>query len=183
MKKQKIQLIIIAVLLVIFITGYFMIKNSNLKDEDDSEETSDIKVTNVVSGDVVEMEYLKDGQTLDFIKDGDSWYYKDDRSIPIIQTDLTTMLDYACSISTKTVIDAPEDLKTYGLNNPSNTISLTLKDGSIVQIIFGDYLSITGDYYAMVSGDDNIYAISSYYATSFDKTLDDLTEKETSTEK
>ncbi len=112
MKKQKIQLIIIAVLLVLFIAGYFMLKNSNLKDEDDSEKTSDIKVTNVVSGDVVEMEYLKDGQTLDFIKDGDSWYYKDDRSIPIIQTDLTTMLDYACSISTKTVIDAPEDLKT-----------------------------------------------------------------------
>lgn len=72
MKKQKIQLIIIAVLLVLFIAGYFMIKNSNIKDENDSEETSDIKVTNVASEDVVEMEYLKDGQTLDFIKDGDS---------------------------------------------------------------------------------------------------------------
>lgn len=183
MKKQKIQLIIFAVFLVIFITGYFMIKNSNIKDENDLEKTSDIKVTDVTSTDVIEMEYLKDGKTLDFVKDGDSWYYKDDKSIPIIQTDLTTMLDYACSISTKTVIDAPEDLKTYGLNNPANTISLTLKDGSIVQIMIGDYLSITGDYYAMVTGDDNIYAISSYYATSFDKSLDDLTEKETSTEK
>ena len=177
MKKQKIQLIIIGIILIFVVAAYTIIKNSGSSQEEETK-TVNINVTNVTEGDVTELEYIYQGKTMDFVKQKDTWYYKGDKNIPIVQSDITNMVSYACSISTNTVIEQPEELKNYGLENPTNTVSLTLQDGSVVQIMIGDYLSITGDYYAMVTGDSSIYTIASYYATCFEKSIDELTEQE-----
>lgn len=174
MKKQKIQIFILMVILVFCILGYFIIKNSN-QNKEEVEDTS-ITVTDVASENVVEMEYIYDGKTITFIKENDTWYDKEDKSIPIMQSEITTMLNYACKITTNTSIPDAEDLSVYGLLNPANMVSLTLTDGSVVQLMIGDYLSITGEYYAKTAGDDTVYTIPSYCVAAFEKSVDDLTE-------
>ena len=164
MKKQKVQLIVVAILLVLCIAGYFIIKNVNKNTEQEATTTT-ITVTNVESDNVKEIEYIYNGEAIAFIKDGDTWYYKNDKNITILQSEITTMLGYVCNVMTSTKID-----------NPENTISMTLSDGSVVQIIVGDYLSITGEYYAMTSGDDAVYTIPSYCVSAFGKSIDELTE-------
>lgn len=175
MKKQKVQLIVVAILLVLCIAGYFIIKNVNKNTEQEATTTT-ITVTNVESDNVKEIEYIYNGEAIAFIKDGDTWYYKNDKNITILQSEITTMLGYVCNVMTSTKIDNPEVLSVYGLDNPENTISMTLSDGSVVQIIVGDYLSITGEYYAMTSGDDAVYTIPSYCVSAFGKSIDELTE-------
>lgn len=178
MKKQRIQLILIVIVLILLIGGYFWVKNMNTqKEADKKNESSAVSVTNVVQDDVTEMEYLKDGKTITLIREGTLWYDKEDKGITLQQSDINTMLSYACSISTETVIEQPQELSEYGLDNLYNTISLTLKDSSVVQIMIGDYLSISGEYYAMTSGDSMVYTIPSYYVSAFDKSIEDLTQK------
>lgn len=183
MKKQKIQLIFFAVILILCASGYFLIKNVNEKKAAEKvEDTDTISVTKINQNDVTEIEYIYNGETIDFVKEGDTWKYKEDKTIPILQSEITTMLGYVCSITSDTQIDAPSDLSVYGLKNPSNTVSITLSDGSVVQVMIGDYLSINGMYYAMTTGDSNVYTIPSYTATCFDKSVEDLTETQETTE-
>lgn len=189
MKKQKIQFIGVLCILVLCIAGYFLAKDLKTKQEKaDTEDSAKTNVTQVTEDDVVKMEYLYDGKNISLVKKEDTWYDEADQSIVLSQSDINGMLSYACNITASTVIDEPESLDSYGLSNPSNTISLTLSDGSVVQILIGDYLDITGEYYAMIPGDSNVYTVSSYVATSFEKSIEDLldttdaTTEETATE-
>lgn len=175
MKKQKVQMIIVLCILVLGVGGYMAAKNMPKEDET-TVVSENHTVTNVAQDDVVEMTYLYEGSIIELVKENDVWKSKEDKSLTLNQTQIETMLGYVCSISTDTVIPDPESLAEYGLTNPTNTICLTLSDGSIVQVLIGDYLDITGENYILLAGDAQVYTVSSYIATSFEKSLDDLIE-------
>lgn len=180
MKKQNAQLIVLVTVLILCICGYFVVKGMP---EEETEVTSQsYTVSNVDQNDVIEMSYFYEGEIINLIKTNDEWKLKDDASVNLEQSVIETMLGYVCSITTDTVIESPESLAEYGLTNPSNTICLTLSDESVVQLLIGDYMDITGEYYALLAGDSKVYTISSYIASSFQKsTLDLIAEEEEET--
>ena len=181
MKKQKIQMIFILCILVLCVGGYLAAKNMP-KEEAETVVSESHTVTNVTQTDVVEMTYLYEGDIVELVKENDEWKSKEDVSLTLNQTLITTMLGYVCQITSYTIITDVEALADYGLTNPSNTICLTLNDGSVVQVLVGDYLDITGDNYILLAGDPNVYTISSYTVNSFQKSLDDLIAEEEETE-
>lgn len=181
MKKQKLQMILILCILVLCVGGYIAAKNIPEK-ETETVASQSYTVTNVAQDNVVEMSYLYEGNIIELIKEEDEWKSKEDTNLPLSQALITTMLDYVCRITSDTIITEVDSLADYGLTNPSNTICLTLNDGSVVQVLVGDYLDITGDNYILLAGDPNVYTISSYTANSFQKSLEDLVEVKEETE-
>lgn len=176
MKKQNAQLIVLVTVLILCICGYFVVKEMP---EEETEVTSQsYTVSNVDKNDVIEMSYFYEGEIINLIKTNDEWKLKEDSSVNLEQSVVETMLGYVCSITTDTVIESPESLAEYGLTNPSNTICLTLSDESVVQLLIGDYMDITGEYYALLAGDSKVYTISSYIASSFQKSTLDLIAEE-----
>ena len=183
MKKQKRQFFIIVCILVFCVGGYLIAKNIP-KEEETTVGTESRTVTSITQSEVSGLSYLYEGNIIELIKEDGIWKSSEDKNLSLDQTVISNMLSYVCSITTDTVIENPESLAEYGLTNPENTISLTLADGSLVQLLIGDYLDINGEYYALLAGDTNVYTISSYIPSTFNKSLDMLivTEEETTQE-
>lgn len=172
MKKQNAQMIVLLTILILCVCGYFVVKS--IPEEESKVTSESYTVSNVVEEDVIGISYFYEGNIIDLVKENDTWTLKEDASLGLDQATIESMLGYVCSITTDTVIDSPDSLAEYGLSNPSNTICLTLSDESVVQILIGDYMDMTGEYYALLAGDANVYTISSYIPVAFEKSVDEL---------
>lgn len=179
MKKQNAQMLLLITILILCICGYFIVKSIPEETEVISESYT---VSSVAQEEVIGMSYLYEGNIVDLIKEKDTWTVKDNEELSLDQSIIENMLGYVCSITTDTKIDSPEALADYGLSNPSNTICLTLKDESVVQLLIGDYIDMTGEYYVLLAGDANVYTISSYIPVAFEKSVDELIAEEETTE-
>lgn len=172
MRKQNIQMLVLVSILVLCILGYLLVKA--MPEEETQVNSQSHMVTNVIQEDVVEISYLYEGDIIELAKENDMWVVKENMAWNLEQSMIDTMLGYICSITTDTVIEDPQSLEEYGLLNPSNTICLTLSDGGVVQLLIGDYINMTGEYYALLAGDVNVYTVSSYIPMAFEKSVEEL---------
>ena len=93
------------------------------------------------------------------------------------------LLSQISSITTQeTVVESPEDLAQYGLEEPFRTIEAKFADGTSVTILAGSESPLLSKYYIQVQDDPNVYLISSYIVTDFDKTAEEFVEEETTEE-
>ena len=118
------------------------------------------------------------------VKTDDIWT---ENSLPdetIKESTVNTLLNEIANITTtETVVEAPEDLSQYGLEEPFRTITAVLSDGTQVVIYAGNKSDLLSEYYIKVEGDDNVYLVSSNIVTDFDKDPEDfIDETETETE-
>jgi len=113
----------------------------------------------------------------DFAKEEDKWVNTDDREMPLNQTLVSSLVNNIAGITTESVVEQPEDLSEYGLDNPVRTIKATLENGSSIIIYVGNQNDLTGDYYIRLEGDDRVYGISSYVVTAFDKEPEEFIEE------
>ena len=182
MKKQKIQILILLVLCIVCVGGYFIIRNHTFETE---EETVSVDVTNFNKDDVTEL-IISGDHEVHLVKSDDVWT---ENSLPdetIKESTVNTLLNEIANITTtETVVEAPEDLSQYGLEEPFRTITAVLSDGTQVVIYAGNKSDLLSEYYIKVEGNDNVYLVSSNIVTDFDKDPEDFideTETETATE-
>ena len=131
MKKQKIQILILLVLCIVCVGGYFIIRNHTFETE---EETVSVDVTNFNKDDVTEL-ILSGDHEVHLVKTDDIWT---ENSLPdetIKESTVNTLLNEIANITTtETVVEAPEDLSQYGLEEPFRTITAVLSDGTQVTL-------------------------------------------------
>ena len=182
MKKQKIQILILLVLCIVCVGGYFIIRNHTFETE---EETVSVDVTNFNKDDVTEL-ILSGDHEVHLVKTDDAWTESSLPDETIKESTVNTLLNEIANITTtETVVEAPEDLSQYGLEEPFRTITAVLSDGTQVVIYAGNKSDLLSEYYIKVEGDDNVYLVSSNIVTDFDKDPEDFideTETETATE-
>ena len=180
MKKQKVQVIVLAVLCLICAGGYFWIRSRDFETEEVIPETV---VTDFEPGDVTELIVTWDNE-LDFVKAEDgTWTENSLEGKAIDQDSVNMLLSQISSITTQeTVVESPEDLAQYGLEEPFRTIEAKFADGTSVTILAGSESPLLSKYYIQVQDDPNVYLISSYIVTDFDKTAEEFVEEETTEE-
>ena len=173
MKKQKIQLIVMLVILLAFIGCFFGLKSYNEAKENevdeplytawslDSEDIATIHVVN--STDDYELEYFDE-----------TWYFVDDAETALTQSTVTSMISDFCDITSDKVIESPENLSDYGLETPEITVTATMTDGTTHTLYIGDLNETASLYYIMIDDSDTVYTVSSTLHTHFNKTADDL---------
>lgn len=175
MKKKKIQFIVLAVICIVCIGGYFLLKNMDFSQEEEETETV---VTDFSKDDVKELTVTGDHE-LHFVREGDGWT---ESSIPdeaIKESSVNYLLTLIDNITTtETVVEAPEDLSEYGLEEPVRTIRVVLNDDTAVTIYAGSESELLSKYYIQVEGDANVYLVSSYIVTEFEKDPDYFIEEE-----
>lgn len=166
MKKKRIQFIILAVLCILCIGGYFLLKNTDFAQE---EETAKTAVTDFPKDDVKELTVTGD-YNLHFVKENDAWTETSIPGEPIQESSVNYLLTLIDNITTtETVVESPDDLSTYGLEEPVRTIQATLNDDTVVTVYAGSESSLLSKYYIQVDGDPNVYLVSSYIVTEFEK--------------
>ncbi len=79
-----------------------------------------------------------------------------------LDTELTeTLIAYTTLISATDKVNAPGELKSYGLDASSCSAVITYTDGSSVTLTVGDQTPSKDGYYVQMSGDNNVYIFES----------------------
>ncbi|MCD2493516.1 DUF4340 domain-containing protein [Lacrimispora sp. NSJ-141] len=179
MKGKK--LIIVLILLVICIGAYFVVRRLDLNKTDSGEEEK-VYVNQMEADVITGFSYVCGEDTLAFSKDGDTWRYDGNHELSMNQTSMASMAAALAEIQAVQVLEDHEELSEYGLDTPSNTISITTKEGTR-ELIIGNENEAADGYYAMINGEDKVYLISSSLPSKFSAALDTLEETEAEDEK
>lgn len=177
MKKQKIQMCILLAVCGLCVGGYFAISRHEFEIK---EELSEVLVTDFNKDDVTGLTVSGDYE-LKLVK-GDDGVWKEE-SIPekaIKQESVNMLLSEIDNITTsETVIEAPEDLSQYGLDEPFRTITAELSDGTSVTICAGAKSDLLSKYYVKTESGESVYMVDSYIVEDFAKMPEELVEEET----
>lgn len=184
MKKQKKQLLALCILLLICIVAWVGLTKWNKSQEQkkkEEEEASKVTVTDVNTEDVNAFSYQYNNETLSFVKEDDTWYYEADKSISLDQDTMETLIATTAQLTAEQEIKDYEDLSEYGLETPSNTITLTTGDGTTTLLI-GNKNDMLSQYYVKTNQSDSIYLAGSAVYTTYQKGIADLTVTESTEE-
>jgi hypothetical protein len=121
----------------------------------------------------------KDAAPLRLEKDSAGlWRITAPESYPADQDAVSALLGSLSNLAADRVVeDKVADLKPYGLDNPSLTLDVALKDRQDHKLLLGDDTPAGGNVYAMLAPDPRIFTLASYTKTSIDKGIDDLRDK------
>lgn len=102
---------------------------------------------------------LTNGQgELSFTKVEDAWQYDGDASFLADQEAVEDLAEQVGSLAAIRVIDDPEDLSAYGLDEPALQATVTAGDGTAVTLLLGD---VSDSYcYAKRTDSDTVYTVS-----------------------
>lgn len=177
MKKQKIRMCILLAVCGLCVGGYFAISRHEFEIK---EELSEVLVTDFNKDDVTGLTVSGDYE-LKLVK-GDDGVWKEE-SIPekaIKQESVNMLLSEIDNITTsETVIEAPEDLSQYGLDEPFRTITAELSDGTSVTLCAGAKSDLLSKYYVKTESGESVYMVDTYIVEDFAKTPEELVEEET----
>ena len=176
MKKQKIQFIVLLIVLAVLVVATFGMKwyNKNKEEEKTAEEeAATIYISNVDTDSITAFSYEVNQVTYSFTKNGDTWTYDGDTSIDIDEDAINTMLDTFSSLTATDEITY-DDLSDFGLDNPTDLVTFTTEDGS-TSIYVGNKNDMLGSYYVMTGEDSKVYLTETSLADKFSKTIEELT--------
>ena len=182
MKKQRKQLVIMAVFLGFLICAYFGLGVYNDTQAQKEEEEQTVIVTNFDYEDVVAFSYDYNEETYTFTKTDDVWTYDQKPGFDVDESLVESMLATAGSLLGEEIITEYESIETYGFDTPQKTLSFTLSDGSTINIQIGDYNDIVGYYYLMIDGDSNLYLVDGTLLSTFEVSYTELEYVEEETE-
>ncbi len=158
MNRNKIILILIlAAALAGIVTATVILLYSPAKGQTDQNQL--IQVSNISHKDLLSIDIIHDDNSMGIIRQGEEWVDSDGNgkvdniTCELIATNL-------CYVFSDSIVDTnPDSLEAYRLDEPVLTATLTLKDGSQVEYIFGRETADKTQVYFMVSGNDNVYTM------------------------
>ena len=148
------------------------------KTESSSEEESKTEVFSVKTDDIKSLEFIVDKKEVTFEKKDDSWVKKDETAFPVNQTTLDSAASAIEKVEADRVLKKVDDLTEYGLDSPSNTVTVDTSDGT-TKFNIGDENTSTNQYYISKDDDDStVYVVAADTVTPFMKSLYDYAQGE-----
>lgn len=183
MKRKSVTLISALVLLAALCGAYYGIQKYSAEQEKKAQEESESEVVELFSEDstsITKLKFIIEKTEVVFEKENDIWYKEDESEFPVDQDILTDAANSISSVTSEIEIDDVEDLEQYGLDDPSNTITITTEDG--VETIFkiGSENESVNQYYVEKGDEKNkVYLVDSTIIDPFMKTLYEYAKAET----
>lgn len=148
------------------------------KTESSSEEESKTEVFSVKKDDIKSLEFIVDKKEVTFEKKDDSWVKKDETAFPVNQTTLDSAASAIETVEADRVLEDVEDLTEYGLDSPSNTVTVDTADGT-TKFNIGDENTSTNQYYISRDDDDStVYVVAADTVSPFMNSLYDYAQGE-----
>lgn len=182
-KKNNKMLIILGGILGLACLLYLAITRIQAANEakEESEAAAESEAARVFvsdMGDVTSLT-LKTGEAeLTFVKDGETWHYKEDEKFPAAQEVLNSMAETMKKFEADRKLEGGDELSAYGFGKDNLSVSATDTAGNTKTLIYGD---VAGDgYYVKAEDADTVYTAGTTLYSQFQgKTLYDFVESET----
>ena len=179
MKKKNTALIAGIIILALLLVFYLVLHNSSKEDSQDTEKTSETAFETTVD-DISEAVFKSGENEYKFTKSDDIWKYNGEENFPLDQSAFEEIISKFEKIAADRVLEKPDNISEYGLDDPTVTVSLKDKDGKEQTLQFGDTNSVTSSSYMTLNKDnEKVYMVSSTIVTSLQFDINDLAEKET----
>ncbi|MCD7836783.1 MAG: DUF4340 domain-containing protein [Lachnospiraceae bacterium] len=174
MKRQPLQLAVLAAAVVILVAAFIGIQYYNDAQEEKAGTDDYQIIVDIDRDDIIKFSYEYDGETYAFEKTDDTWYYVDDTSMNINVNIVETMLQKLAQLKVVQSIENVTDMSQYGLDEGYLTFEYETGDSSYVLHI-GSRNSVTGVYYMAMPSETTVYMIE-YYSLlgSFERTPEDM---------
>ncbi|MDD3173410.1 MAG: DUF4340 domain-containing protein, partial [Herbinix sp.] len=181
-KRNAVTLVSLLLALIALIGVYIWYSNKSAA-EDSTEGPESIPVATLDTTKVTALHYIGDDVDINFVLEDGVWKSKEELNRPINQDNITSMLSTISEITAyQKVVETPDNLADFGLDNPSSYIQATLEDGSTVTLSLGAE-AVTGDgNYALVNDDTAVYLVKSTYKAGLSFTNLDMTKVEAAPE-
>ena len=178
--KKSTKLVSAVVVLAVLGGVYVGLNTYVTKEEstESSEEESKTEVYSVKTDDIKSLEFIIDKKDTVFEKKDDSWVKKDETAFPVNQTTLDSAASALEKVEADRVLENVDDLTDYGLDSPSNSVTVTTDDGT-TKFNIGDENTSTNQYYIAKDDEDStVYVVSSSTVTPFMNSLYDYAQGE-----
>ena len=179
--KKSTKLVSAAIVLAVLGGVYVGLNTYVTKEEStesSSEEESKTEVYSVKTDDIKSLEFIIDKKDTVFEKKDDSWVKKDETAFPVNQTTLDSAASALEKVEADRVLENVDDLTEYGLDSPSNSVTVTTDDGT-TKFNIGDENTSTNQYYLAKDDEDStVYVVSSSTVTPFMNSLYDYAQGE-----
>lgn len=186
MRKQKIQLVVVLVLLVAVLLSFLLLRLWNRREQ--QKEASDrIPLLSLDAADVTTITVMTEaeGTRYQLVRDGEGWKVTDASGIEeTAKTDtVQQMLDAVITLEGTHPIGNVEDYAQYGLDPPGMTIGIrTENEASETHVIrIGDLSTGASMYYARMNDAGEVYLITTLVKSLYDVQPDTLIAKDTDT--
>lgn len=177
MKKKSMNLITAVAVLVVLSGAYVGVKTYVAKQEEKEnaeEEEEKTQVFSISSEDVHSIKFVIDKKEVTFEKNNDEWVKSDEKDFPVDQDKLIEAIGSLNNVEADRVLDNVTDTTEYGLDDPTNTITITDKDGKETVLHVGMENASTSQYYVENGEDESkIYVVADSVFQPFMKTLYD----------
>ena len=178
---KKSTKLVSAVVVLAVLGGVYVGLNTYVSKEEkteSSEEESKTEVFSVKTDDIKSLEFIVDKKETTFEKKDDSWVKKDQTAFPVNQTTLDSAASAIEKVEADRVLKKVDDLTEYGLDSPSNTVTVDTSDGT-TKFNIGDENTSTNQYYISKDDDDStVYVVAADTVTPFMKSLYDYAQGE-----
>ena len=178
---KKSTKLVSAVVVLAALGGVYVGLNTYVSKEEkteSSEEESKTEVFSVKTDDIKSLEFIVDKKEVTFEKKDDSWVKKDETAFPVNQTTLDSAASAIKKVEADRVLEDVEDLTEYGLDSPSNTVTVDTVDGT-TKLNIGDENTSTNQYYISKDDDDStVYVVAADTVSPFMNSLYDYAQGE-----
>ena len=178
---KKSTKLVSAVVVLAVLGGVYVGLNTYVSKEEkteSSEEESKTEVFSMKTDDIKSLEFIVDKKEVTFEKKDDSWVKKDETAFPVNQTTLDSAASAIETVEADRVLEDVEDLTEYGLDSPSNTVTVDTADGT-TKFNIGDENTSTNQYYISRDDDDStVYVVAADTVSPFMDSLYDYAQGE-----
>ena len=182
-KKKKGKGLLFAVLiLIVLLVLYFVIDLQQKKadQEAEKEETKDSSLPVSVTDDEIAKVTVKNGDvTMSYTKNDDTWTYEEDSDFPLDESAVDTKMSKLTSLTVDRVLESPEDLSEYGLDEPKQEVTVLKTDGTAFTLYIGNQNSSNNDFYVKVDDGTDVYTMPASSVNVFDMQPYDVAKADT----
>jgi hypothetical protein len=174
-KKNAVTLILLLFALAGLVGFYFWYTNREPVSEEAAEDTT-IALSTIKSEKIDSLHYIYDDADITFVKEGEGWVSEEDKSRPINQDRVKSILGLVDEISaTRIIAEKAENLEDFGLADPTSYLQAIQKDGTKVTLQIGNKAATGDGYYALVNEDGKVYLLANTYGSNLKFTNTDMT--------
>ena len=175
MKKKMLMPLLCLLLLILLLGVYFILKNNKKEEGESTESAETIAVNELDASQVASVSFLVEGEEKKFVRQEETWQLEGDGSFPLDESKINTVVNRSCGLTAERRLDDVEDLSEYGLQDPSNCITLVTSDGTERRIYVGDKNKATGNTYIYMDDQKTlVYIVSVDYASVIPEHLMDM---------
>lgn len=171
MRRQK-RLAVLLATLILCIAAAVLISRINFEEKMTGTETT---IIDVESSDITRLAWNYEEEVA-FVYEDEEWKYEEDDQMPADQELLAEIAENLSSITSDKMVEEPQALSVYGLDDPTYTLTVETGD-TVYEISIGDESFSDGEVY-ISTGDDYVYLTNSELIDQISYSLLDCVQKE-----